>query len=238
MSNSRSIIKASLRSIGKIGRGMAMTAEQEQDGLELLNQLIASWKGEGLTLPFRTTETFSYSGLGLSPATSYTIGSGGDFDTVRPVQIVDAFHRDTSDSDYAMREMTLQEFNDISYKPVGTYPDRYYYESEYPLGKIHFDYQPSVNLTLHLVTLKEITAFADLTTTIALPAEYDRALRTNLAVELAPDYGTTVSQELMYSATESKANIKRLNSSTRLNTMTMDTGLLKGRAGNIYDGYN
>ena len=238
MSNARSIIKGALRSIGKISRGRDMGSEQEQDGLELLNQLIASWKGEGLTMPFRTTETFSYSGLGLSPSTSYTIGSGGDFNTVRPIKIIDAFHRDTSDSDYAMREMTLQEFNDISYKPVGTYPDRYYYEAEYPLGKLHFDYQPSTNLTLHLVTLKEITAFADLTTAIDLPAEYDRALRTNLAVELAPDYGQTVSPELMYSATESKANLKRLNSANRLNTMTLDTGLLRGRVGNIYDGYN
>jgi hypothetical protein len=234
MSNARSIIKRSLQSIGKIGRGRDMTAEQAADGLELLNQLIASWKGEGLTIPFRTTEELTYS----TSKTSYTIGTGGDLSTVRPTQIISAFHRDGSGSDYPMRMMTLNEFNEIRYKDISTYPDRLYYESVYPLGVINFDYQPNTDFTLHLTSLKEITEFTDLDAEIELPAEYDRALRSNLSIETAPDYGQAVSKELMFTATESKANIKRLNSSNRDNVMTVDIGLRKGNIGNILNGYN
>lgn len=234
MSNARSIIKGSLRSIGKIGRGRSMTAEQADDGLELLNQLIASWKGEGLTIPFRTTEQLTYT----TSKTTYTIGTGGDLSTVRPTQIISAFHRDGSGSDYPMRAMTLNEFNEIRYKDISTYPNRYYYESVYPLGNISFDYQPLTSHTLHLTSLKEISAFADLDTVIDLPAEYDRALRTNLAIETAPDYGQPVAQELINAAVESKANLKRLNGANRNDVMVIDLGLRKGNVGNILNGYN
>jgi hypothetical protein len=234
MSNARSIIKGSLRSIGKIGRGREMTAEQAADGLELLNGLLASWKGEGLIIPFRTTEELTYS----VSKTSYTIGSGGDLNTIRPIQLFSAFHRDTSGSDYPLRFMTLQEFNDIRYKDISTYPDRLYYEPTYPLGTLHFDYQPRTDLTLHLTSLKEITSLVDLDTTIELPAEYDRFLRTNLAVETASDYGQSVSPTLALSAVESKANVKRLNKANRQDTLVIDQGLLKGRKGNILNGYN
>ena len=234
MSNARSIIKRSLQSIGKIGRGKDMTADQAADGLEFLNQLIASWKGEGLTIPFRTTEELTY----LTSKTSYTIGTGGDLSTVRPTQIISAFHRDGSGSDHPMRMMTLNEFNEIRYKDISTYPDRFYYESVYPLGIISFDYQPSTDLTLHLTSLKEITEFTDLDAEIELPAEYDRALRSNLTIETAPDYGQSVSQEIMLTAIESKTNIKRLNKANRNDVMTIDIGLRKGNIGNILNGYN
>jgi len=234
MSNARSIIKGSLRSIGKIGRGRDMTAEQAADGLELLNQLLASWKGEGLIEPFRTTEELTYS----ASQQSYTIGSGGDLDTVRPIQIIAAFHRDGAGSDHSVDFMTLQEYNSIHTKDISTYPCRMYYEPEYPLGRIYFDYKPGTDLTLHLTSLKEITAFADLDTTITLPAEYDRFMRTHLAIETAPDYGHKVSQELVNAAVESKANIKRLNSGNRYDTLVMDSGLSRGCSGNINSGYN
>jgi hypothetical protein len=138
-----------------------------------------------------------------------------------------------------MREMTLNEFNAISYKNISTYPDRYYYEPTYPLGTIYFDYKPSTDLTLHLTSHKEIASFLDLDQALELPDEYARALRTNLAIETAPDYGQKVSQELINSAVESKANIKRLNKGNRLDVMTIDTGLIRSNTvGNILDGYN
>lgn len=234
MSNPRSIIKGAFRALGRLGRGRDLTAEEGQDGLELLNQLIASWKGENLLLPSRTTEELTYS----TSASTYTIGSGGALNTVRPIQILDAFHRENG-SDYSMEIMSFRRWGDIAYKGVGTYPERLYYEPEYPLGKIHYDYQPSTGLTLHLISMKEITAFADLTTTINLPSEYDNALRTNLAVMWAPDFGQSASQELMLSAVESKASLKRIARANREEVLTTDGGLrAKSRYNIISDRYN
>ena len=235
MSNPRSIIKGAFRSLGRLGRGRDLTGDESTDGLELLNQLIASWKGEGLLLPYRTTEQLTYS----TSKISYTIGSGGDFNTVRPVQTVDAFHRDGTGVDYSMDQMNLREFNNIAYKNVGKYPERYYYEPEYPLGKIHFDYLPDTGLTLHLISMNEVTAFADLTTTINLPSEYDKALRSNLAVDWAPDFGQAVSSELMLGAVESKNALKRIAKANREDTLVIDSGLrTRGRYNINSDRYN
>lgn len=236
MSTPRELIKGAHRSLGRIGRGRDMSAEQAADGFELLNQLLASLNGESLMLPSRTTEQLTYS----ASQSTYTIGaSGADLTTVRPLQILDAFHRDGSGSDYSMQLMSFRRWGDINYKTVGTYPERLYYEPEYPLGKLHFDYQPTTSLTLHLISMKEITAFTDLDETINLPAEYDRYFRTHLAIELAPDYGMSVPQEVMFSADKAEKAIKRLARANREEVLTLDSGLKsRNRFNIISDRYN
>jgi len=232
MSNPRSIIKGSLRALGRIGRGRDMTGEQAADGLEILNQLLASWNGENLMLPFRTTETLTYA----SSKNEYTIGSGGDFNTVRPIQILDGYHQDSNGNSYSMEIMSFRRYQDIAYKSISTYPDRLYYESVYPLGRIFFDYQPTTDLTLYLTSMKEITAFADLDTTIGLPAEYDRALKFNLCIDLAPDYGMKVSDEIIMAAKQSKDAVKRIARANREEVLICDSALRGSGLFNIYSG--
>lgn len=230
MSNARTIIKGALRALGRIGRGMDMSGDQATDGLEILNQLIASWSGENLVIPSRTTETLTYS----TSKNEYTIGSGGDLDTVRPIQILDGYHRLNNQLDYAMEIMSFRRYADIGLKNISTFPERLYYEPEYPLGKIHFDYAPTTDLTLHLISMKPLTAIADLDTAIALPAEYDRALKFNLAMDLAPDYGMQISQSVLNAATESKRNIKRIARANREEVLSLDRGLRHKGGYNIY----
>ena len=208
-----------------------MSAEQAADGLEILNQLLSSWNGENLMLPFRTTETLTYS----ASQSVYTIGSGGDLDTVRPIQIIDAYH-DNGGTSYPMRTMTLQQYNNIETKAISTFPERYYYEPVSTLGKLYFDFQPTTAMSLILTSMKEVTAFASLDTSIPLASEYDRALRTNLMIDIAPEYGMSVSQETMFSATESKAAIKRIARANRESVMSIDLGLRKSPTYSIYKG--
>jgi len=212
---------------------MAMTGDQGTDGLEILNQLIASWSGENLTLPYRTTESLPYS----SSQNEYTIGSGGDLDTVRPIQILDGYHR-LNGADYSMTLMSFRRYSDIGFKSVAGYPTRLYYEPVYPLGKIYFDLMPTTDLTLYLTSMKALTVIPDLDTTIDLPAEYDRALKFNLMLDIAPDYGMSVSQEVINAARESKQNLKRIARANREEVLGVDNGLRKGITYNIYtDGY-
>ncbi len=233
MANARTIIKGALRGLGRIGRGMDMTAAQASDGLEILNQLIASWSGESLVLPFRTTETLTYA----VSKNEYTIGTGGDFNTVRPIQILDAYHR-LNNIDYAMELMSFRRYADIGLKSIASFPTRLYFESEYPLAKLHFDLMPTTDLTLHLISMKALTSIANLDDTIVLPAEYDRAIKFNLMLDLAPDYGMKVSEEIVNSATESKRNLKRIARANREEILGVDNGLRSGNKYNIYaDGY-
>lgn len=221
MATPRTIIKAAHRSLGRIGRGRDMSAEQAADGLEAINMVLGMMNGENLLLPSRTTETLTYS----TSASTYTIGSGGALDTVRPIQILDAFHRDGSGVDFALTLMSFRQWGDIPNKSSSTYPQRLYYEPEYPLGKIHYDYKPPTDLTLHLISMKTITAFSDLDTTINLPVEYDAYLKTQTAIHLASDYGMSVPQEVMYIADKAEKAIKRIAKANREEVLVIDSGL-------------
>lgn len=64
-------------------------------------------------------------------------------------------------------------------------------------------------LTLQVWT--PVQSFATAGTSVSLPPGYERALTTNLAIELAPEFGKSISQEVAKAASESKAAIKRMN---------------------------
>lgn len=182
-------------------------------------------------IPYRTKEALSYSAV----QSEYTIGSGGDLDTARPIQVLDAYHRDSNSIDYPMELMSFRRYGDIADKDVQNYPTRLYYEPEYPLGKIHFDYKPQTGLTLHLTSLKHLTSIATLDTDISLPPEYDRALKFNLMLDIAPDYGMKASSEIVNAATESKRNIKRIAKGNRESILVMDRALTGGAPYNIFN---
>jgi len=88
----RELLKGSLRALGRVGRGRDMTAEQGADALEIVNQMLASWIGENLTIPARTKRTFSYA----TSKNEYTIGDGGDLDVgtgvKRPDYVLSLIH--------------------------------------------------------------------------------------------------------------------------------------------------
>ena len=115
------------------------STDQDDSGLEALNNMISSWSAEGLLVPYNTIESFALT-VGKS---TYTIGSGGEFDTVRPLRIIDAFIRDSNSDDYPVDvSMTRVEYNAITQKDAEARPTRLYFDPQYPKGKIYFNYEP------------------------------------------------------------------------------------------------
>lgn len=185
--------------------------DQDAEGLDALNNLLLSWSIEGLVVPFVIRETFT---LTVGDA-EYTIGSGADFNTVRPFKISDAYLKDGTTS-YPLNVSPLKEYNDVVSKANGGRPKNLYYLSEIPEGKILFDLEPDVAYTLHLDSWKTITEFALTTTTIAsilIPNEYKRALIFNLAIDLSSDEDYQLSADVFTVANESKEVIRTLNAS-------------------------
>jgi hypothetical protein len=76
---------------------------------------------------------------------------------------------------------------------------------------------PTAAHSLVAYSLKPLTALAA-ADTLSLPPGYTRAIRYNLAMELAPEYGKQVDQILMGIASEAKADLKRSNIETILAT--------------------
>ena len=185
------------------------TAPERTDALTTLNDLLALWSAERLLVFQVTEESFTLvAGTGV-----YTIGSGGTFNTVRPQKITHAYLRDSASIDYPVETtMSLLEFNRIADKSTRARPDRLYYAQEFPLGKIHFDSPPDAAYTFVVFSWKPLTSFADLdTTSLVIPAEYIKALRFHLAVDLAPELSVQLDQTVAAQVVGSRSIIMNIN---------------------------
>lgn len=184
-----------------------LSINKKSYGLEALNMMLSNWSAEGLMVYAVTKENFT---LTIGQA-EYTIGSSGDFNTVRPLEIVDAFIRDSSNTDYPVKLGTAGRYNDIVNKGEDNRPTELYYTPEYPLGKIYLNAEPDKADTLYLDSRKHLTEISAITDTISLPDEYKRALKYNLAMELGLENKTKFSQVIAQIASQSKKAIKKLN---------------------------
>lgn len=197
--------------IGVLAEGESASAEQLADGLSSANDLINSWSaGEQLVIPQIVREEFTL----VSSTGSYTIGASGTFNTTRPISIEEAKIEDQSASptaEYPLEIINIKSRADIVSKDLqSTFPTQLYVEWANPLAILYLWPVPTAANKLVLYSKKPLTAIAA-STSITLPPGYDKALRYNLAIDLAPEYGKTISQEVAKGASDSLANIKRNN---------------------------
>lgn len=223
MATARDTIKGALRLIGVIASGETPTAAEQTDGLQALNEMLQSWSAEGLLVPAVTREE-----LTLIPAQSaYTIGVGGNFATSVPVAI-DSVMLKSGAQEYPMRQLSRVEWAEISLKGLqGTIPEAIYFQKGSPLGTINVYPVPSAAHKLVLYSQKSMGTFTSANDDVNFPAGYAEALRYNLAVRLAPEYGRAIGPEVLGIAQDAKANIQRQNSEAVY--MTTDAPI-RGRA--------
>jgi len=184
------------------------SAAQDESGLEALNNMISSWSAEGLLIPYNTQEPFTL----VVGRPHCTIGPGGDFDTARPLRVIDAFIRDINNDDHSVDvSMTRVEYNAITRKNAIARPTRLYFDPQYPKGKIRFNYGPDTAETLYLTSEKTITEFATLSTTVDLPAFYKEALVYNLAIRLSQELDNQLARETLELAIFNKNTIENIN---------------------------
>ena len=196
-------------SFDKIGIATPTTA-QNTSALTSLNNMI-SLMGADFLPPYVTRYSHA---LTIADA-EYTIGSGGNFDTTRPLKIESAFLRDSSSYDHPLKIISSHDYNSIFSKSMTSAPEYLYYQPEYTIGKIILDSAPEQAYDLHLDMWVNFTEFAALSTSFALPNEYKAFFVYNLAVSLAEDWDRNVSKTLYAMAQESKNIIERLNASVK-----------------------
>lgn len=154
----------------------------------------------------------------VSSAEVITFTTPGNFNIGRPLRITNAFTRITASGntglDYYISIIGRDQYAAIGYKGVaGPWPTLLYYDPTYPLGTIYFYPNPSSAGVLHLWTDTILSDFATVNQSVNLPQGYARALKKNLALELAPEYGKTAGALLVKQAMESKQMVKQLNAS-------------------------
>lgn len=222
MGTVRDLITNSLKELGVIAIGETPTAAEANDAFTALNELLGTWQTEPLMVYSRREEVFVLP----TGQQSYTVGTGADINTTRPVKIESAKMRDPNDNDldvYVCR--SYQDYADIITKNVSsTLITAVYYDATVPTGTLYV--WPTLSANTYRLVLwmwTTLSEYASLDDVIVLPPGYERALRTNLAVELGPRYGRQISVALAKAAMDSKNQLKRLNQD--IPTLTFDRGL-------------
>lgn len=229
MTTAYDIIFGALRKIGAVVVGETLAPEDGTTGLEQLNGMLDLWSTEHLAV-FNNVESILQLQAGKS---TYTVGSGGDFDIARPLRLSGAYTRLSPTGttvDYPCTEVDYTRYARIGIKnQPGPWPKVMYFNASYPLAELIFWPVPSQNAEFHLWSDMLFNQFANLSDAVALPQGYMLALQTNLALLLAPEYGVQAAPELVAVARATKKALKSLNS-TPQDVTTYDGALVGGGA--------
>jgi len=227
----RDLITATLRSIRVLGVGDVLLAEDANDSLNRLNDWIDSLALERLTVYFVTrTEK-----LLANDVQSYTVGTGGDINIVRPTHIEAAgLIQDTAAPtpfEQPLDVWTDQRWQGCRQKTLtSTYPQAVYYDHNWVGGLATLYVWPIPTdcgtTKLILYTPVALREFVTLDTDYTFPPGYRRFLRTNFAGEIASEYGKQLTADQTMSARQSKAQIKRGN--VRPVEARVDAALIRG----------
>lgn len=213
MATARDIINDALKQIGALAIGETATAEEADDALGVLNDMLDSWRTESLLVYNIDSNVFPFT----AGKSYYTIGIGGDFNVERPIRIESAYVRDSNGNDYKMvTTEDSQDYSDLIAKYVtSTIPYLLYDNGNFPLkGLSIWPVPASGTYSLVLWTWGVLAEFDSLNTDIQLPPGYKLAIQNNLAFMLCPRYGITNVAEIEKAATRTKAQIKRINTVT------------------------
>ncbi len=225
----------SQRLIGEKSRGATLTSDEQVEMLYELNSFMDSCALERLLCYQVLQESFPLS----TNVASYTIGSGGTFNTTRPTKIVDpCFVRDASSLDSPVRILSdPNSYGKIQQKNAGTtYPTSLFYDQGFnasSLGTISIYPAPSQSLTLFINSWKQLGQFASVSSTVSFPPGYQLFIETNFALHLCAG-NVQASPELIKIARDSKANVKSVNLPEPI--MRFDAGIVRSRRTNIFTG--
>lgn len=227
----RELIKGSLRLIGAISSGETPSAAEEADALSSLNDLLESWSAEGFLVHQIVREVFPL----VASQQAYTIGVGGNFNTARPMQIVEAGIIENG-SEIPLEIITVQAWSEISIKTTtSNIPQKLYPQGSFPLEILSLWPVPSIANSLVTYSVKPLTAFAAVADNVSFPPGYARALRYNLALDMSPEYGRDPSAMIAMVAADTKADLKRKNIQPQM--MSSDVSGMSGHNSfNIYTG--
>jgi len=207
------LLRSSFRCIGVLHEGQGPNADDINDSLTVLNSMLEAWSIERLNVFTVQPQTFAL----RSGQQSYGIGPGSsDFDTARPLRIDRAKLLTQAGSgpyELDLNILTTEEWAAIPIKSTtSTIPTRVYLDNQFPIATLNFWPVPSAAVSVILYGWQAIqTGFTDVDVDLSFPPGYTDAIRYNLALRLAPEWGVSLRPDVAELARQSKAAIKRFN---------------------------
>lgn len=232
----RDLITRALRLIQVVGDGETPSASEASDALTVLNELIDTWATQRLTVRGVTRRLFTLAG----GAAGYTVGPGGDLDMPRPTRLEAAGLVSGSGAQAAETELevyTDEQYRALPFKaqtgarPVGVWLDR----TAYPLASLAVFPVLSEAATLAIYSAEALANGLTLNTDLSLAPGYEAALRYELAIACAPEFGVPVPADVRLLALERKKDVERLNAPELL--LRCDAGVMSigGRGCGAFD---
>ncbi len=217
MTTPRDLIRQALTLIVVLGAGENMTAEDANDNLRLLNQMLSSWSADGAVIFCRSTDTKVLT----AGVATYTMGPSGDINTTRPVGISQATIT-LSQIVTPVNIWSQNTYSALSFPTLqGPVPTDMFVNNGTPLLTLQLYPVPSSGATLTIYSMKPLDTLT-LDTVLALPPGYELALVYNLAVMTAPAYEREASRTIREIASTSLSTIKANNLQYNQPTMTAD----------------
>lgn len=220
------LIYGALRDLGCLRAGQGPAPDQLADSLVALNELIDGWLLNGLMVYAFRPDIYTL----VAGQQVYTIGpAAADFTAPRPTEIQDAniiLNTVTPVVRRPMAFINVDQWAALRLRDIPfAIPTSLYYDKGFDVtngwGTLNLWPGPLSEYQLELFTWQQLQYFPDLVSTVKLPPGYARALRKNLAVEIAPMQalyfkGTMLVsqpmlQQVMAQAIASKAEIESYN---------------------------
>lgn len=238
MATNKTLIEQSLRLLGVIARGEPGDPAEIQSAYLIYQQMIDGWNTHETLINSVTTRELHFDGI----KSSFKIDTNlfGDINIVPPVLIksvnINLSNGTLVSCDYAPLEL----FAGLTKNRVAT-PRYWYYERFYnqtpalgdiistATGLLQFSTIPQANEIAIITSLVPLAPKYGLTIESGLPPVYEAAVRWNLAIELAPEYGKPISDVMAVKAKSSLNDIMRMNH--RPMHATIDAGILPTRGG-------
>lgn len=208
-----------MRLIGVLAQDETPAASEAQNCLVALNQLLDGWDAERLNVYKITEARYQLNGA----KQSYQIGPGAaDFNAARPVLIQTASIILPNSS--VRNPMDLLSAVDWAAVPeralTGELPRKLYCDYAFPIATLNVSPIPSGNPQIELFSWMPLPLFVLLTDLVTFPPAYAKAIRYNLAVNIAPEFGVPVDQSIAAIALGEKDVVRKFNA-----------GLLSGAVG-------
>lgn len=224
------LITSSLRLSQILGTGETPSADEANDALQVLNDMLDQWQAERLMIFTVGRQVFS-----LVPGQQdYTLGPGGDFDTVRPAKIESFSVILLQNPDQPM-ELPIESLNEDGWQAIpvkditSSVVQAVWDAGGYPLRTLHYWPVPNTNSDVAIYPWTMLDEFSTLTTDHTFPPGYSKALRYCLAVDLCPEYGKQVDPAVAAQAILSRAIVKSINIPSYL--MQCDQALVNPNGG-------
>jgi len=222
------LVDEALKELGVLAPEEEGSAAEHKDGLRVFNRLVDSLNSQDLmithvqkreyTAPF-VVNPCETDGTNTTIAwkNKVSIGKCKDYNEVAPLEILEAFIRDSGGTDHVLSNATLTEISQVATKSVVARPSKMYSQNTEKAMDIYFTTIPEAGDTLHVYAKMPFTGSTALDDDYTIESDinwdygYENLLTLNLAVTLAPRYNVQISNVLAILAQKSIDDIKSKN---------------------------